>query len=114
MAGPNCPLVNCNLNCSGDVAGANVERTIRFAHSLSQGSVPPDGGSPRFLLGIAWYGLEYPVNGPELYNTTTNYSKGPKRNYQVGGTGKLCGSECRAVKFGKLWDDSTKTPWCKC
>ena len=51
-AGPNCPLVNCNLNCSGDVAGANVERTVRFAHSLSQGSAPPGGGAPRFLLGI--------------------------------------------------------------
>ena len=53
-------------------------------------------------------GLEYPTNGPEKYGLT-NYSKGPKRNYQVGGTG----SEFRAQKYGKLWDAETQTPWYK-
>ena len=48
------------------------------------------------------YGLEYPTTGPEIYGTT-NYSLGPKRNYQVGGVGRGCGSECRAQQYGKLW-----------
>ena len=37
--------------------------------------------------------------------------------WQVGGGGPDCtstnmaGSECRAQKFGKLWDNNTQTPW---
>lgn len=110
-AGPNAPLVGCGINCSGEQGGANVERTISSAHNLSQGSTSRGGGSPNFLLGIAWYGLEYPTESLSIYGKT-NYSLGPKRNYQVGGEGpKLCGSECRARKYGKLWDASTQTPW---
>ena len=51
-------------------------------------------------------------DGSVVKHGKTNYSLGPKRNYQVGGDGpKLCGSECRARKYGKLWDASTQTPW---
>ena len=50
-AGPNAPLTNCKINCSGEAAGANVERTIQLAHSLSQGS---NITNPKFFLGIAW------------------------------------------------------------
>jgi spore germination protein YaaH len=112
IAGPNCPLINCATNCSGEPDGVNVKRTVKLANSLSQGGVSPGGGRPKFLLGIAWYGLEYPTNGPDLYGAT-NYSQGPKRNYQVGGTGRGCGSECRANRYGKLWDETTQTPWYK-
>jgi spore germination protein YaaH len=110
-AGPNAPLVNCNANCSGEAGGANVERTIHFAQSLSHSGSGGGDASPKFFLGIPWYGLEYPTVGPELYGLT-NYSKGPKRNYQIGGAGPLdCGSECRAQKYGKMWDEETQTPW---
>lgn len=119
LAGPNAPLVGCFSECSGEPAGANVMHSIAEARRLSQGSgsAHPAGGSPApLLLGIPWYGLEYPTEGPEIYGKA-NYSLGPKRNYPVGGGGPNCtdqlraGSECRAERFGKLWDNQTQTPW---
>jgi hypothetical protein len=120
-AGPNAPLVGCGAACSGDSRGANVMRSITEARQLSKhpgasASAGAGASSAPFLLGIAWYGLEYPTQGPDLYSLT-NYSRGPKRNYQVGGGGPHCGesshagSECRAQRYGKLWDNATQTPW---
>ena len=87
-AGPNAPLVGCGTDCSGageGPAGANVMHTIAMARKLAQGSgtAHPAGGPPaKLFLGIPWYGLEFPTNGPEIYGVG-NYSQGPKRNYQV-------------------------------
>ena len=98
VAGPVAPLFGNN--------GHNVNATV--AWSLANSMPPAD-----LLLGVAWYGREYPTTSDE-YQAPTNCSETEAdqdvKAYQAPLALK------RARKFGRggeLWDATTQTPWYK-
>ena len=96
IAGPNTPLIGNN--------GSNVNASVAWA--LSNNIHPSD-----LLLGVAWYGREYPTTGPE-YQSRTNCTKvvsdQDARAYQA----PLALHRAQTLGLGgELWDDSTSTPW---
>ena len=63
------------------------------------------------LMGVAWYGREYPTTGPE-YQAPTNCSTTAPG--QTAHAYSLPGALRRARTLGQggvLWDAKTKTPW---
>ena len=96
FAGPNTPLIGNN--------GSNVNASVAWA--LQNNIAPSD-----LLLGVAWYGREYPTTGPE-YSAPTNCTKvvanQDARAYQA----PLALKRAKTLGLGgELWDDSTLTPW---
>ena len=96
LAGPNTPLIGNN--------GSNVNASVAWA--LQNNIAPSD-----LLLGVAWYGREYPTTGPE-YGAPTNCTKvvanQDARAYQA----PLALKRAKTLGLGgELWDDSTLTPW---
>jgi spore germination protein YaaH len=96
VAGPNTPLIGNN--------GSNVNATVNFALSHSM----PAAG---LLLGIAWYGREYPTTGPEYQartNCSTEVPNQEARSYQS----PLALHRAETLgEGGKLWDPTSLTPW---
>jgi spore germination protein YaaH len=96
VAGPNTPLIGNN--------GSNVNATVAFALADSMPAVD-------LLLGIAWYGREYPTVGP-FYQAATNCSKDVPdqvaRAYQAPLALKRATTKGDG---GELWDASSQTPW---
>ena len=98
VAGPNTPLIGNN--------GSNINATVRFALSRSMSATD-------LLLGIAWYGREYPTTSP-VYQASTNCSTDPAvpdqraKAYQA----PLALKRARTLGIGgERWDASSQTPW---
>ena len=96
VAGPNAPLIGNNND--------NVNHTVSWAllHGMPAESL---------LLGIAWYGREYPTTGPQYQaptNCSTTLPDQGARAYQA----PLALKRAKSLGVGgELWDDLTMTPW---
>jgi spore germination protein YaaH len=55
----------------------------------------------KFLLGVPWYGYEWPTKTGDLFSPITG--GGTTNSYQT--------MQEKANQFGRLWDDIWKTPW---
>jgi spore germination protein YaaH len=99
IAGPNAPLFGNN--------GSNVNDTITWA--LHNGTMP----AADVLMGIAWYGREYPTTGPE-YQAATNCSKAVPDQTAKAYQAPLALKRARTLgEGGALWDATSQTPWYK-
>ena len=99
-AGPNTPMIGNHGMCAD--GGCNVNNSVSVA--LDTLGVPPSN----LLLGIAWYGREYPTTSSQYCGQTLcNASADDQRDkaYQAPLAAK------RAAKYGRRWDASTLTPW---
>jgi spore germination protein YaaH len=90
-AGPPAPLL------SGSVWGSyNVTNSV---NSYLQKGVTPS----KFLLGVPYYGYQWPTTSGNLNATTT----GSATAYQYSSM------KTRAMSYGRLWDGNSQTPWYK-
>lgn len=97
VAGPNAPLIGNN--------GSNVNNTVGWA--LRHAGMPPED----ILVGIAWYGREYPVTGPG-YQAPTNCSTAPPEQVARAYQAPLALKRAHTLgNGGELWDPRTLTPW---
>jgi len=88
-AGPCAPLQ------SGGVWGAyNVTNSVNYY--LTNGATPN-----KFLLGVPYYGYEWPTTNQNINSTTT----GTGTAYQYSSM------KTRAASYGRLWDTYSLTPW---
>lgn len=84
-AGPVAPLEGENYN---------ITRTIK---TYVEAGVP----GQKLLLGVPWYGLDWPVQSSERKSPATGTAS--SRTYVV--------AEPMAVSYGKVFDQTTKVPW---
>ena len=99
-AGPNTPMIGNHGTC-GDKA-CNVNHSVAVA--LDTMGVP----AHNLLLGIAWYGREYPTNS-SMYEGFTACNSSAKDQMDKAYQAPLAAA--RAAKYGRRWDASTLTPW---
>eukprot|EP00937_MAST-01D_sp_MAST-1D-sp2_P005925 g5925.t1 len=95
VAGPNAPLFGNN--------GSNVNATVAFA--LGVGMQAPD-----LLLGIAWYGREWPTVSAD-YQAATNCSEAVPDQAARAFQAPLALRRARTLGRGERWDDLSQTPW---
>ena len=95
-AGPNTPLIGNN--------GSNVNASVMWA---LQNNI----SASNLLLGVAWYGREYPTTGPE-YGAPTNCTKVAADQIARAYQAPLALHRAQTLGLGGvLWDESTLTPW---
>ena len=96
VAGPNTPLIGNN--------GSNINATVGWALSHSMPAAD-------LLMGIAWYGREYPTTRPD-YQAPTNCTRAlPDQQARAFSLPQALERAETLGQGGKLWDATSQTPW---